>query len=344
MKKLAFFDTKSYDRTFFETMGKEHGFECKFLESRLSADTAILAKGCDAAVIFVSDDASAQAIEGLYAAGIRILALRCAGYNNVDFKAAYGKVHVVRVPEYSPYAVAEHAMALLLTLNRKTHRAYIRTRDFNFSLGGLVGFDLHGKTMGVVGTGKIGRVFAGICKGFGMKVLGYDPYPGDDANIEYVSFDELCARADIISLHCPLTRETHHIIDQKALAGIKPGAVLINTSRGALVDSEALLEAIKDGRLGGAALDVYEEETDVFFEDFSNTIIQDDVLSRLISMPNVIVTSHQAFLTREALENIAKTTLENLKGYFSGGDIPNEICYNCQKKGACDRETTGRCF
>ncbi|MDD3242489.1 MAG: 2-hydroxyacid dehydrogenase [Eubacteriales bacterium] len=344
MRKIAFYDAKPYDRVWFDAHAPEYGFEMKYLENRLTADTAVLSAGCDAAVAFVNDTVDAAALQGLFDGGIRMLAMRCAGYNNIDFKAAYGKIHIARVPAYSPYAVAEHAMALLLTLNRKTHRAYIRTRDFNFSLNGLTGFDLHGKTVGVVGTGKIGRVFIDICRGFGMNVIAYDPYPAQDASIGYVSLEELWAQADVISLHCPLTRDTRHMVNAASLAQMKNGVVLLNTSRGALIDSEALLEAIKTKKVGGAALDVYEEESEVFFEDFSNTIIADDVLSRLISMPNVIVTSHQAFLTNEALENIALTTLENLRQYFDGDEMKNEICYQCQKKGTCDRSVTKRCF
>lgn len=344
MKKLAFYDTKPYDRIWFDRLKDEYGFHIKYLENKLNGDTVLLSKGCDGAVAFVNDQIDATVIQGLYENGIGILAMRCAGYNNIDFKAAYEKVHVVRVPAYSPYAVAEHAMALLLTLNRKIHRAYIRTRDFNFSINGLMGFDLHGKTVGVIGTGKIGRVFIDICRGFGMQVIAYDPYPAADAGIEYVGLEELFARADIISLHCPLTKETNHIIRADTLSAMKDGVVLINTSRGALIDSEDLLESIKSGKVGGAALDVYEEETELFFEDFSNTIIKDDVLSRLISMPNVIVTSHQAFFTTEALENIARTTLENLRQYFDGQELKNEICYQCQKFGTCDRSKRKRCF
>lgn len=270
--------------------------------------------------------------------------MRCAGYNNIDFKAAYNKVHIVRVPAYSPYAIAEHAMALLLTLNRKTHKAYNRTRDFNFSLNGLTGFDLHGKTIGVVGTGKIGQVFIDICKGFGMKVIAYDPYPISQASFDYVPFDTLCQEADIISLHCPLTESTHHLLNKETFNQMKDGVIIINTSRGALIESESLLEALKSHKIGAAGLDVYEEESELFFEDFSNVIIQDDVLARLVSLPNVIVTSHQAFLTQEALEQIAETTLDNLKAYFEDKPLKNEICYQCKKSAVCEKKHTERCF
>ena len=261
---------------------------------------------------------------------INILSLRCAGFNNVDMKYASGKLHVLRVPAYSPYAVAEHTMALLLTSIRRIHKAYIRSRDFNFSLSGLTGFDLHGKTVGVIGTGRIGRVFIDICRGFGMKVLAYDKFPADNLDngdtVRYVSLDELFSKSDIISLHCPLTEDTHHIIDAQALEKCKKGMVLLNTSRGALVDAEALLAAIKSRQVGAACLDVYEEESDLFFEDNSGHIMEDDTLARLISMPNVIVTSHQAFLTEEALENIAETTVDNIVKLITTGKCENELC------------------
>ena len=270
MKNIAFFDTKPYDRIWFDRLKDKYGFEFKYFESKLNSDTAVMCAGLDGVVAFVNDVIDEKTISILSDQDIRILALRCAGYNNVDFKAAYGKIHVVRVPAYSPHAVAEHAMALLLTLNRKIHRAYIRTRDFNFSINGLTGFDLFGKTMGVVGTGKIGRVFVDICKGFGMKVIAYDPFPTKDSGIDYVELEELFRQSDIISLHAPLTKETYHIINQDSIAMMKDGVIIINTSRGALIDSEALLEAIKNGKIGGAGLDVYEEESDIFFEDYSN--------------------------------------------------------------------------
>lgn len=326
MIKICFYDTKPYDKIYFEELSKNYDFEIDYLESKLNHKTAILSNGYDAVVAFVNDTIDSKTIDILYNNGVKMIAMRCAGYNNVDFKAATGKIHVVRVPAYSPYAVAEHAMALLLTLNRKTNKAYVRTRDFNFSLNGLVGFDLHGKTMGVVGTGKIGKVFVDICRGFGLKVIAYDPYPDKDSDIQYVEFDELCKESDIISLHCPLTKETLHMIDSKSIDNMKKGVYIINTSRGALIDSEDLLNAIKDEKIGGAALDVYEEETEFFYEDMSYKIIQDDVLSRIISMPNVIVSSHQAFLTKEALYNIADTTLLNLNRFFADNVLENEVC------------------
>jgi len=344
MKKIAFFDTKPYDKIWFDQIKADYDFELVYFEEKLTSNTASMVQGYDGAIAFVNDTIDKNAIETLAKNGVGILAMRCAGYNNIDFKAAFQKLHVVRVPAYSPYAVAEHAMAMLLCLNRKLHRAFNRTREYNFSLNGLTGFDLHGKTAGVIGTGKIGRVFINICRGFGMNVLAFDPYPAKDSGIEYVEQEELFARSDVISLHCPLTKETAHIINKKTLALMKDGVVLINTSRGALIDSDELLEAIKSGKVGGAALDVYEEESDLFYEDFSNTNIQDDVLARLISMHNVLITSHQAFLTNEALQNIAETTLKNLEEYFAGKPLQNEICYQCDKLGKCEKLPNGRCF
>ena len=320
--KLAFFDTKSYDIPGFDRYGIPAGVEIKYFEPNLNRDTVTLAAGFDAVCVFVNDTVDAVVVDKLHQLGVKAIVLRCAGFNNVDIKACEGKLRVFRVPAYSPHAVAEHAMALLLTINRRTHKAYIRTRDFNFSLQGLAGFDLYGKTVGIVGTGKIGRVFADICKGFGMKILAYDKFPNPDAGLDYVDLPELFAQADIISLHCPLTEETHHLINTDTIAMMKKGVTIINTSRGALVDTEALINGIKEKKVGAACLDVYEEEGDFFYEDFSGHIVQDDKLVRLIAMPNVIVTSHQAFLTQEALDSIANTTIDNLTRFFQGN--PNE--------------------
>ena len=342
--KIAFFDAKNYDVESFEKV--EHdGIEFKFFETKLGADTAELAKGFDGVCVFVNDDVSAEVIDALYRNGVKVIALRCAGYNNVDVRHAYGKIHVFHVPAYSPYAVAEHAMALLLTSVRRIHKAYNRTREFNFSLNGLTGFDLRGKTVGVVGTGKIGRIFIDICKGFGMKVIAYDKFPAENCGIDYVSLDTLFAESDIISLHCPLTKETYHLIDGEAIAKMKKGVYILNTSRGALIDAEALLEGIKGRKVGAACLDVYEEEAAYFFEDKSEKPVTDAVLSLLVSKPNVIITSHQAFLTEEALKAIAEVTLNNLETYFSGG-ISNEICYRCEKKSKedCLQKQGRRCF
>ena len=343
--KIAFFDAKPYDKPSFEKFGGEKGIKFKYFETKLNEDTVDLAKGFDGVCAFVNDTINAVVIDKLNELGVNVLALRCAGFNNVDMKYAYGKLHVMRVPAYSPYAVAEHTMALLLTSIRRIHKAYIRSRDYNFSLANLTGFDLHGKTVGVIGTGRIGRVFIDICRGFGMKVLAYDKYRAEGLDngdtIRYVELDELFEKSDIISLHCPLTEETNHLIDEKALEKCKKGVVILNTSRGGLVDAEALLAGIKSRKVGAACLDVYEEESDIFFEDNSGHIMEDDTLARLISMPNVIVTSHQAFLTEEALENIAETTVNNLVSFFETNQCPNELCYRCGNTQDCK---SGKCF
>lgn len=343
--KIAFFDTKPYDKPSFDKYGEQHGVEFKYFEAKLNEDTAELAHGFDGVCAFVNDTINAEVIDKLYALGVKVIALRCAGFNNVDMKHAYGKLHVLRVPAYSPYAVAEHTMALLLTSIRRIHKAYIRSKDFNFSLSGLTGFDLYGKTVGVIGTGRIGRVFIDICRGFGMKVLAYDKFPSreidDGERVRYVELDEIFEKSDVISLHCPLTEETHHLINEDALGKCKKGVVLLNTSRGALVDAEALLAAIKSRKVGAACLDVYEEESELFFEDNSGHIMEDDTLARLISMPNVIVTSHQAFLTEEALSNIAETTVQNIVDIFERGECPNELCY---RGGSAEDCKSGKCF
>ena len=343
--KLAFFDAKPYDKPGFDAHAAGTGLEIKYFETKLNEDTASLARGFDGVCVFVNDTVNAKVVETLYKEGVRVVALRCAGFNNVDTRACFGKLHVFRVPAYSPYAVAEHAMALLLTVNRHTNKAYIRTRDFNFSLSGLTGFDLHGKTVGVVGTGKIGRIFADICKGFGMRVLAYDKFPNPSAELDYVELTELLEQSDVISLHCPLTDETRHMINAAAIEKMKPGTVLVNTSRGGLVDTEALIEGLKSRKVGAACLDVYEEEGDLFYEDCSEEIVADDTLVRLISMPNVIVTSHQAFLTKEALNNIAATTVDNLMKFERGEPSPDtEVCYHCERKEACRKERNQKCF
>ena len=345
MIKVAFFDTKAYDKPSFEHYGQLHDMQFRFLETKLNEDTVELARGCDVVCVFVNDTVNAKMIDQLHEMGVKLIALRSAGYNNVDIHSAYGKVHVVHVPAYSPYAVAEHAMALLLTSIRRIHKAYIRTRDFNFSLNGLTGFDLHGKTIGVIGTGKIGRIFIDICRGFGMNVIAYDLFPAKDSGIKYVSLEELFRSSDIISLHCPLTDETRHMINADAIETMKKGIVIINTSRGGLIDTEALLEGIKARKVGAACLDVYEEEADIFFEDRSGHILNDELLARLISMPNVIVTSHQAFLTEEALNNIAETTVNNILSYFENDGIcNNELCYHCGHIERCKKERKEKCF
>ncbi len=323
--KIAVFDTKAYDEDSLMRYQGKDGAEFKFFEPRLNIDTVGLSAGYDAVCVFVNDSVDKAVIDKLVEGGCRLIALRCAGYNNVDIAYAKDRIKVVRVPAYSPYAVAEHAMAMLLTSIRRIHKAYIRTRDYNFSLEGLIGFDLHQKNVGVIGTGKIGRVFIDICKGFGMNVIAYDKFPAKDSGIEYVDIKEIWKRSDIISFHCPLTDETYHMVDSKSIKNMKKGVVLINTSRGALIDADALLEGIRSRHVGAACLDVYEEEADVFFEDRSGHIFEDDTLARLISMPNVIVTSHQAFLTKEALTNIAHTTLDNISEYLSTGKCANEV-------------------
>lgn len=343
--KIAFFDAKSFDKPSFDRYSSESGIRIKYYETKLNEDTVYLAKGCEAVCVFVNDNIDSKVIDSLCDMGINVLALRCAGFNNVDMKYAFGKIHVLRVPAYSPYAVAEHAMALLLTSVRRIHKAYIRSRDFNFSLNNLTGFDLNGKTVGIIGTGKIGKVFVNICRGFGMKVLAYDKYPAeeiaDGKNIRYTTLPDLLKNSDIISLHCPLTEETRYIIDENAINECKKGVIIINTSRGALVDAEALLKGIKSRKVGAACLDVYEEESDLFFEDNSGHILEDDTLARLISMPNVIVTSHQAFLTHEALDNIAETTINNLVTFFNEGKCKNELCF---KNNSVEDCKSGKCF
>lgn len=324
MKKVIMFDSKAYDKKWFEKCNNNR-YEIHYLESKLNEDTIRLAQGADAICAFVNDDLNCSVVSQIEEMGIGIVAMRCAGYSNVDYKCGSGKLKFVRVPAYSPYAVAEFAMGLLLTLNRKIHKAYNRTREYNFNINGLSGMDLYGKTVGVIGTGKIGKIFISICKGFGMRVLAYDLYPDKNADYEYVDLDTLFRESDIISLHCPLTDQTKHIINKDAVSKMKSHTILVNTSRGGLCDSQALFNALKEKRIGGAALDVYEEEAEWFFEDHSEKGIQDDTLALLTAMPNVLVTSHQAFLTEEALKNIAEVTLQNLDDYFEGKQLVNEI-------------------
>lgn len=342
--KVAVYSAKQYDIASFTEAGKKYNIDYKFYDVNLSIDTVSLAQDADAVCIFVNDKCDKEVIDALYDMGIRIIALRCAGYNNVDLKAAYGKIHVVRVPAYSPYAVAEHAMALLLTSVRRIHKAYIRTREYNFALKGLTGFDLHGKTVGIIGTGKIGKIFASICQGFGMNILGYDKFPANDFPGKYVELNELLAQSDIISLHCPLLDDTYHLLNKDTLKKTKKGVVIVNTSRGALIDAEALVDSLKARQVGAVCLDVYEEESNLFFNDYSGHILNDDVLARLISMPNVIVTSHQAFLTNEALANIADTTSQNILAFINEKKYLNEVCYQCPKKAECMKKREGKCF
>jgi len=324
------FDSKQYDIESFDSL-KGEGIKIKYFETKLTEDTAYLAKGYDAVCVFVNDTVNSEVIDILNSLGVKLVALRCAGFNNVNLKHAVDKIKVIHVPAYSPEAVAEHAIGMLLTSVRRIHKAYIRSKDFNFSLNGLTGFNLYGKTVGVVGTGKIGKAFVNICKGFGMNILAYDLYPDASLGITYTSLEEIFKKSDIISLHCPLTKENYHLIDEKSISLMKNGVVIINTSRGSLIDAEALLEGIKSRKIGAACLDVYEEESDLFFEDNSGHIVHDDILARLISMPNVLITSHQAFLTREALENIAETTLDGVRKFFEHNVLENEVVY-CSRK------------
>lgn len=323
--KIAFYGTKPYDKIWFEPLGKDYGFDIHFIELPCNEDTVFLANGYDAICIFVNDYVNAAMIEKLYDMKVKAILLRSAGFNNVDIKAAEDKLIILRVPSYSPEAVAEFAIALLLTVNRFTHKAYNRTRDFNMSLNGLMGTDLNAKVAGIIGTGKIGQAMIRICKGFGMQILAYDPYPNPDLGIKYVSVEELMEKSDVISLHCPLTTETERIINKKTVALMKKGVYLINTSRGRLIDTEAVIEGLREGKFGGVGLDVYEEEEGVFFEDRSNDIITDDNLARLMTFPNVLVTSHMGFFTQEAMQAIAIETLENAYALENGLPLVNRV-------------------
>lgn len=343
MKKIAFFDTKDYDKIWFNKFNDK--YKITYFEEKLNSNTARLSKGFDAVCAFVNDDINSDVINTLYENNVKLIVMRSAGYSNVDFKEAYNKINILRVPAYSPHAVAEHAITLALTINRKIHKAYNRTREFNFSLNGLLGMDFYGKTVGVIGTGKIGRAFIDICNGFGMKVIAYDAYQSDE-KIKYVSLDELFRESDLISLHLPLTKDTYHLLNDDAFSKMKKGVIIVNTSRGALIDSEALLKALNEEKIRGVGLDVYEEEASYFFEDMSSKIIKDDILSLLVTKPNVIITSHQGFFTEEALENIALITLKNLDDYFEDRILENEVCYQCGKiKENCNKSTNKkRCF
>ena len=306
-------------------MGKEYGFDIHFIEAACNRETIFMAKGYDAICIFVNDYVDAAMTELLYEMGVKAILLRCAGYNNVDIKAAEGKIHILRVPNYSPEAVAEFSMALLLTVNRFTHRAYARTRDYNMNINGFMGTDLFKKTAGVVGTGKIGQAMIRILKGFQMKIVAYDPYPNPALDVTYVSLEELMKQSDIISLHCPLTDDTRHLVNQKTIGLMKKGVYLVNTSRGALIDTEALIDGLLEKKFAGVGLDVYEEEEGVFYEDRSNEIIKDENLVRLTSFPNVLITSHMGFFTKEATRAIAQITLENAYALEMGNPLVNEV-------------------
>lgn len=323
--RIALYGCKPYDRMFFEPLSKEYGYEMIFIEDRMSRETVPLAAGCDAVCLFVNESATKELINMLIELGVRAILLRCAGYNHIDLSACKGKIKVYRVPSYSPEAVAEFAAALLLCVNRRLHRAYNRTRDFNMNISGLMGMTLHGKCAGVVGTGRIGQAMINILKGFGMDVIAYDVYPNEKLDVKYVSLKELCEQADVITLHCPLTKETHRMLDAKMIRHMKKGVYLVNTSRGGLVNTADVIDALKEGVFGGVALDVYEEEEGLFYEDRSGDIIQDDNLARLMTFPNVLITSHQGFFTLEAMRAIAITTLENAKNLEFDRETANEV-------------------
>lgn len=327
--KTAVFSTKPYDREFLTQANESVGLELAFFESRLAPQTVKLAEGFESVCVFVNDQLDASVLIGLKKVGVKHIALRCAGFNNVDIASAEELgLTVTRVPAYSPYAIAEHAVALMLTLNRKIYWAHSRVRDGNYSLDGLLGFDLNGKTVGIVGTGKIGQCLAEALHGFGCRLLGVDQYENDrckDVGMQYVSFEEMLAQADIISLHCPLMPETYHLIDNEAVAHMKRGVMLINTSRGGLIDTKAVIEGLKSGKIGYMGLDVYEEEEGLFFEDKTFEVRKDDDFARLTTFPNVIITGHQAYFTREAVSRIAETTLANLAAFGNGEELANQV-------------------
>ena len=327
--KIAFFGAKPYDIASFDKVNEKYNYDIRYYKGHLNPNNVVLTQDTDVVCIFVNDTADAAVIDAMVDNGVKLLALRCAGFNNVDLKAAKGKLPVVRVPAYSPYAVAEYSLALMLSLNRKIHRAYWRTRDGNFSLNGLMGFDMHGKTIGIIGTGKIAKILIRLLKGFGMRILAYDLYPdmkfAGEEGISYVSLDELYRESDIISLHCPLTDQTKYMIDKDSIDKMKEGVMIINTGRGQLINTNDLIEGLKEKKFAAAGLDVYEEEGEYFYEDKSDKIIDDDVLARLLSFNNVIVTSHQAFFTKEALHNIAETTLQNIEDFRCHRPLVNEV-------------------
>lgn len=327
--RIAFFDAKSYDIESFNAVNKDYNFDIRYYQERLSISTVPLAKGADVVCIFVNAECDAQVIDELINNGVKLIALRCAGFNNVDLKAAEGRIRVTRVPAYSPHAVAEYAVSLMLSLNRKIYRAVNRTRDGNFTLNGLLGFDMYGKTAGVIGMGRIAKELIKILHGFGMNVMAYDLYPDHEFAKQYdvkvVSLDELYANSDIISLHCPLTLDTKFLINQNSIAKMKKGVMIINTGRGKLINTEDLIEGLRSKQVGSAGLDVYEEEREYFYEDKSDKMIDDDVLARLLMVPNVVLTSHQAFFTAEALHNIAVSTLDSVKEFAEGKDLTCEV-------------------
>lgn len=329
--KIAIFDAKPYDQESFDRMNKNYGFELKYCKEHLDINNVLLASGCDAVCIFVNAIVDAAVIDKLCSLGVKLIALRCAGFNNVDIVYAKDKIKVVRVPEYSPHAIAEHTLALMLCLNRRIHRAFLRTKEGNFSLNGFLGFDMYGKNVGVIGTGRIGKTVIGVLKGLGMNILAYDLYPdhkfAEENNIKYVSLDELYAQSDVITLHCPLTKETEYLICDESISKMKDGVMVINTGRGKLINTKHLIEGLITQKIGYAGLDVYEEEGNYFYEDFSDKVMTDDVLARLLSFNNVILTSHQAFFTKEAMGNIAETTMSNISDFFAGKELVNEVVF-----------------
>ncbi len=332
-QRIAFFDSKPYDKESFNKLNEEYGFDIKYFRYHLAMENIVLAQGFDVVIIFVNDIINSEIIARLVEYGVKLIALRCAGFNNVDLKAAMNRIKVARVPAYSPNAIAEHSVTLMLALNRKIHRAYFRTRDSNFSLDGLLGFDMYGKTAGIIGTGRIGKALIKILRGFEMNVLAFDKHQDDDyagkLNFKYVGLDELFMKSDIISLNCPLTKETEFLINKNNIKKMKDGIMIINTGRGKLIKTYDLIQALKSGKISAAGLDVYEEESEYFFEDLSNRVLTDDILARLLSFNNVIITSHQGFFTKEAMYNIARTTMDNIKDFADGKELVNEVCYKC---------------
>ena len=330
--RIIFFDIKDYDREFFEKYGKNYNYEMSFFKSRLSLENVHLTKGYDVVCAFTNDDIGKETIDAMAENGVRLLAMRCAGFNNVSLKDIHNRFKVVRVPAYSPHAIAEYTVGLILAVNRKINKAYVRTREGNFSINGLMGVDLYGKTAGIIGTGKIGQILIKILKGFDMKVIAYDLFPNqkvaEELGFEYVSLDELYANSDIISLNCPLTKDTQYMINRRSMLKMKDGVILVNTGRGMLIDSADLVEALKEKKIGAVALDVYEEEENYFFEDKSNQVIEDDILGRLLSFYNVLITSHQAYFTKEAVDAITVTTLNNIKDFIEGKPLVNEVLQN----------------
>ena len=331
MKRIAFFDTKDYDVKSFDSVNRNFGFDIQYFDFKLTESTVDITKGFDVVCCFVNDTLNTRVLSKLKENNVGLVALRCAGFNNVE-KLSEDAIPIVRVPAYSPNAVAEYAMTLIMSLNRRIHKAYSRVRNNNFNISGLTGFDLVNKTLGVIGTGKIGQILIKIARGFDMNVLAFDKYPNEKASKElgfrYVELDELYSHSDIISLHCPLTSENYHLVNEESITKMKEGIMIINTGRGQLIDTKALIRGLKSKKVGSAGLDVYEEENDYFFEDLSDSFIDDDTLSRLLTFPNVLITSHQAFLTQEALANIAETTLENVSDFVEGRELKNEVCSN----------------